>query len=112
MPSLAQYQHYDNIFDMASFSSFSSIIAIFVYMMVMLATLKLILDKRIKANMFETIAYLLTLFFLIFFFAYHYYDIAINKLINSYGTDSFAKNVFGASIELSFTILIIGFFVV
>jgi hypothetical protein len=47
------YQKFGVFFNMASFSSFASLIAIFIYMMVLLAALKLSVNKKINVNIGE-----------------------------------------------------------
>jgi multisubunit Na+/H+ antiporter MnhF subunit len=108
MPSVHDYQKYNNIFNMSSFTSFASIIAIFVYIMVMLATIKLILSHKVKANTIEMIAYFLDFICLVFFFGYHYYDVIVNQLIHSKNV----SKISGGCIELACTFLVIMFFVV
>jgi hypothetical protein len=99
---------------MASFSSFASLIAIFIYMMVLLATLKLTREKQITANPLELIAYSITFVVLAIIFVYHYY-LLIDKVVIDLtaivvNVQAMTKDITGAGIEFVTTFGIVIFF--
>jgi hypothetical protein len=76
-------------------------------MMVILATMTLAVQKKIKMNVGEYAMYSLTLAFLGFIFVFHYYNI-IDKAIDAPSTSS----ITGLGIELFTTLAVILFFVI
>ncbi|MDR3257672.1 MAG: APC family permease [Mycoplasmataceae bacterium] len=108
------YQRFGVFFNMASFSSFASLIAIFIYMMVLLAALKLSINKKINVNVGEWIAYSITFLALAIIFVYHYY-LLINNIVTDLQNSLIPaqqkiKDITGAGIEFFTTIGIVIFF--
>jgi uncharacterized membrane protein len=90
------------------------LIAIFIYMMVLLAALKLSINKKINVNVGEWIAYSITFLALAIIFVYHYY-LLINNIVTDLQNSLIPaqqkiKDITGAGIEFFTTIGIVIFF--
>jgi Na+/melibiose symporter-like transporter len=99
---------------MQAFSSFASLIAIFVYIMVLIATIKLCFKSQIKFKYFELAFYIFTLGILLLIFTYHYYGL-IEKMVQVYTASASdqdkLKATTGLAIEFGTTLMICAFFV-
>jgi H+/Cl- antiporter ClcA len=107
------YISFGVLFNMQTFSSFASLIAIFIYIMVLIATIKLCVTSQIKFKYWELVFYIFTLGILFVIFTYHYYNL-IDKAIQAYthntSNQDKIKVITGLAIELGTTIAICAFF--
>lgn len=103
-------------FNMGAFSSFASLIAIVIYIVVLLATIKLMITHKIGVrdkrwmDYSELAIYCLSLLVLCLVVVYHYYNLINLVIVNHSSDQSSIKAITSLSIEFFSSVLIVLFF--